>query len=80
MITKVRKWGNSLGVRIPKSVAREAHVTEGMNVDIREEKNRVVIVPVERPQYELGQLLKRVSKRNLHKEVDFGVPEGREAW
>ena len=80
MITKVRKWGNSLGVRIPKPVAREAHVTEGMNVDIREEKNRLVIIPVKRPQYELGQLLKRVSKKNLHQEIDFGGPEGKEAW
>ena len=80
MITTVRKWGNSLGVRIPKSVAHEAQVEEGMKVDIREEDDRLVITPVERTSYKLETLLRAVSPRNLHRETDFGKPEGREAW
>jgi len=80
MITKVQKWGNSLGVRIPKSVAHEAQVEEGMKVDIREEDNRLVIAPVENPQYSLDALIRRVSPSNLHKEIDFGAPQGREVW
>jgi len=31
-------------------------------------------------EYSLEDLLARVSKKNLHSEVDFGAPMGREVW
>ena len=80
MITTIQKWGNSLGVRIPKSVALDAHVQEGMKVDVREEDNRLVITPMENTPYSLDALLRRVSPKNVHKEIDFGAPQGKEAW
>ncbi len=80
MITTVQKWGNSLGVRIPKPVAEDARLHAGSRVDVREEDDRLIIVPVEQPNFHLEELLKGISKKNLHTEVDFGVPEGKEAW
>jgi antitoxin MazE len=80
MITTVQKWGNSLGVRIPKPLAEDTRLHEGSQVDVREEDDRLIIVPVEQPVFRLENLLKRVSKKNLHREVDFGAPEGKEAW
>jgi len=80
MITKVQKWGNSLGVRIPKPVAEDTRLRAGSRVDVREEGDRLIIVPVEQPSFRLEDLLKGVSKKNLHTEADFGVPEGKEAW
>jgi antitoxin MazE len=80
MLTSVRKWGNSLGVRIPKAAARKARVTEGTVVDVIGEAGRLLIVPVREPQYELEDLLREVSPKNLHREVDWGRPAGQEAW
>jgi len=34
MRTKIRKWGNSLGLRIPKALAEEISVGEGSAVEI----------------------------------------------
>jgi len=34
MVTKIQKWGNSLGLRIPISFAKEAAIEEGSSVDI----------------------------------------------
>ena len=34
MQTKVQKWGNSLGLRIPKSFAEQAGVEAGSEVDL----------------------------------------------
>jgi len=34
MQTKIQKWGNSLGLRIPRSFAAEAQVEEGATVDL----------------------------------------------
>ncbi len=78
METKVQKWGNSLGVRIPRSVAVEAGLRPGTAVDITGEEDSVVIRPVGRPRYVLSELLKRISRRNLHREVSAGAPVGKE--
>jgi len=32
------------------------------------------------PQYQLSSLIKKVTRNNLHKEVDSGHPAGKEAW
>jgi antitoxin MazE len=47
---------------------------------VREESGRVVIEPVRHKEYELARLLKGFTRRNLHKEIDFKGPVGKEAW
>ena len=70
MVTKIRKWGNSLGLRIPKSFAVEADIDEGSEVDIAIQEGKLVITPSQKPRYELADLLAKVSKKNLHEEID----------
>ena len=41
-----KQWGNSLGVRLPASVAREAHVRVDQRVRVSVEGGQVVITPV----------------------------------
>ena len=78
METKVQRWGNSLGVRIPRSVAAGAGLRAGTSVDISAEDETVVIRAVNRSRYRLSELLKRVKRSNLHETVDTGVAVGRE--
>ncbi|RME28832.1 MAG: AbrB/MazE/SpoVT family DNA-binding domain-containing protein [Deltaproteobacteria bacterium] len=80
MVTKIASWGNSLGLRIPKSFAKEAGIREGSAVDISFEEGRLVIRPIRAPRYELKDLLARIRKNNLHEEIPTGDPVGREAW
>jgi antitoxin MazE len=79
MLTKIQKWGNSLGLRIPKSFAREAAVEAGSTVDIAIEDGGLVVRPLRRPRYTLAELLRKVNARNRHEEVSTGEPVGREA-
>jgi antitoxin MazE len=76
----VKKWGNSASVRIPAAVMQAAHLDLDDAVDVREESGRIVIEPVRRKEYDLEELVKRITPRNLHEEADFGVPVGKEAW
>ncbi len=80
MVTKVQRWGNSLGLRIPKSIAAEAQIEEGSEVDIAVQEGNLVITPSKKPRYQLADLLSRVSKKNLHDEISTGEPAGREVW
>jgi len=80
MQTKIQKWGNSLGLRIPKSFAAEAQVEEGTTVDMSVQNGRLLLRPLRARKYTLNALLKRVSRKNLHTEVATGKVVGRENW
>jgi antitoxin MazE len=77
--TQVAKWGNSLGLRLPKSVAREARLDEGDTVDVSVDNGAIVIRP-SRPRYSLDELVGRITKGNRHQDRDWGGPVGHEVW
>jgi antitoxin MazE len=79
MRTVVKKWGNSASVRIPVAVMQAAHLDIDEAVDVREESGRIVIEPAQRKEYDLTELVKGINRKNLHGEVDFGRPVGKEA-
>ena len=80
MESRIRKWGNSLGLRIPKSLAEQTGVREGSAVDLTVEEDRLVVTPVRVEAYRLKDLLDKVTGDNIHDEVDFGDPQGKEVW
>ena len=80
MVTKIQKWGNSLGLRIPKLVAKETAIEEGSEVDLYVEGDRIVIRPVRPPRYSLDDLLSRVTEANRHDEIFTGDAVGKETW
>ena len=79
MRVTVKKWGNSASVRIPAAIMEAAHLTLDEVVDIREEGGCIVIAPVRPRGYDLAELLAGITPENLHAEVDFGGPVGKEA-
>ena len=79
MRTVVKKWGNSASVRIPAAIMQAAHLRLDEAVDVREESGRIVIEAVQCKEYDLAELVKEITRENLHDEVDFGRPVGKEA-
>lgn len=79
MTTQIAKWGNSLGLRLPKSVAQEARLDEGDRVDVSVKNGAIVIRP-SRPTYALAGLVSRITSKNRHAARDWGAPAGRETW
>jgi len=77
--TQVSRWGNSLGLRLPKAVAREAQLDEGDTVEVSVDNGAIVIRP-SRPRYSLDELVRRITQKNRHGESDWGGPLGDEAW
>ncbi|MDO8490785.1 MAG: AbrB/MazE/SpoVT family DNA-binding domain-containing protein [Dehalococcoidia bacterium] len=80
MKTRVAKWGNSLALRIPKSVAREVSLDRDAPVEVLVEDGRLVVVPLTGARVTLESMLKRVTEDNIHHEVDTGSATGRETW
>jgi len=80
VVIKILKWGNSLGLRIPKAFAEEARVEAGSMVDLTMEGDRLIVKPMVNPRYQLEDLLSKVTKKNLHEEITTGEIVGREIW
>jgi antitoxin MazE len=74
----VKKWGNSASVRIPSGIMEAARLSLDQPVDVREEGGRIVIEPIRAGKYDLDRLLSGITRENIHTEVDFGPPVGKE--
>jgi antitoxin MazE len=74
----VKKWGNSASVRIPTGIMEAAHLRLDDQVDVREEGGRIVIEPIRGSEFDIDQLLAGITPQNLHTEIDFGAPVGKE--
>jgi antitoxin MazE len=76
----IQKWGNSLALRIPKTVAKQVNVHQGSRMDMSLVANKIILTSSEVKEYDLKSLLKKVNKKNLHQEVSFGKAVGKEVW
>mgnify|MGYP003538803567 FL=1 len=78
MQVTMRKWGNSIGVRIPAGILTELNLSAEKKVDVRAEAGRIIIEPIIGSQETLEQLLGQITPDNVHSEIDFGQPVGKE--
>jgi antitoxin MazE len=76
---KIVRWGNSMAVRLPKVVLRDAGLQEGDVLEFGTRKGTIVAKPVRR-KANLRDLLAKVTPENVHEEIDWGKPRGKEAW
>ncbi len=76
----ISKWGNSLAVRIPLAIARQASLGEGDRVKLTLDREGGVVLRPARRRYELADLVDRITSKNRHRETDWGQPEGKESW
>jgi antitoxin MazE len=76
----IRRWGNSLALRLPGPALEAARLAEGEAVTLRVTRGRIVIEPAEVIEYDLDTLVASIDADNSHGEVDLGGPVGREAW
>ena len=74
---QVKKWGNNLGIRIPKSVSDELLLREDSEVYLYVENDRLIIEPKRKS---LQTLVDDITEDNIHSEIEFGKPEGGEVW
>ncbi|MFP3568147.1 AbrB/MazE/SpoVT family DNA-binding domain-containing protein [Paraburkholderia sp. SIMBA_030] len=80
-IQTLKRWGNSLAVRIPASVAAEAAFTEGQEVDVQVQDGQVLVRPhTAIRRFSRERYLQQLRERTLepHESVDFGEPQGSE--
>jgi antitoxin MazE len=79
METVIKRWGNSLALRLPRAMAADLRLVEGATVSLTVEDRALVVKPA-RKRYRLADLLAPMDDRKKHAETDWGKLEGDEAW
>ena len=74
----VRKWGNSLGIRIPNVIAREYSLKDGSFVNISDIGREIIIKPIKKNK--LSEMLEQINEQNIHEEIKTIGPVGNEVW
>ncbi len=74
---QIAKWGNSLGLRVPRDVAARAGLTEGARVDIEASGDGRIIVTRSRRRFTLAELLRGMTPDREHK-LEDDAPRGDE--
>ena len=78
MQTQVQKWGNSLGVRIPKDIADKLCIKNGAIVNLEISDHNIIIIP---ETSELDLLLNNITDTNCHhEELEDEDIFGNELW
>jgi antitoxin MazE len=77
METNIQKWGNSLGVRIPKTIVQQLSLHPGSIVDMAIENDKIVLYP---KKYNLSEMLSNITKSNMHHPKLDDEKVGKEEW
>jgi len=77
MEVQLKRWGNSLGLRIPKGIAEAAGLKADDAVVIDTSKDGLIVKKARR-KYVLADLLSQITPENRHEAVDLGGPQGKE--
>ena len=74
---KVKKWGSSMAVLIPRQFARMREIQVGTVLDLEPVK---IVTARRRRRYKLSELMARFKPKHRHGEWDLGGPVGKEIW
>ena len=77
MQSQIKKWGNSLGVRVPRKFANQLNLKDGSNINVKLADNQLVISS---DISELDMLVDKITKQNCHQEIFSDAPVGKEIW
>ena len=79
MTTKITKWGNSYGVRIPKEIMTELGLAEGVEFDMDIVDGGIQIKPIKsKKKYSLEELLAQIPTDHVPEIIDWGPDVGNE--
>ena len=79
-VLSLKRWGNNLGVRLPVTVARAAHLHVDQRVRVAVEDGRLIITPVEDTSLTLEQRLALFDPTKHGGETMVTEPLGAEKW
>lgn len=79
MTTTIQKWGNSQGIRIPKTILDTVQWKENEKIKIYTQGDKIIIEKLERRKT-IKELFDNYEGNYEPTEFDWGEPVGDEIW
>jgi len=81
MTVTISSWGNSQGLRFPKDIMKELHLSIGDKVKLLIENQKIIIEPIRqrREKYDINELVQKLPK-NYRPQETFETQIGLEEW
>ncbi len=80
MLSKVQKWGNSQGLRLPRHVLETVGISVGDDVDVIPGNGKILIRKASKRKFDLAEMVSRMPRDYKAREESFGKPVGKEEW
>ncbi len=80
MLSKVQKWGNSQGLRLPRHVLETVGISVGDDVDVIPRNGKILIRKASKRKFDLAEMVSRMPRDYKAREESFGKPVGKEEW
>ena len=80
METRIQKWGNSSGIRIPSSILKSLNIKTNDILNIEQEEDKIIISIPKKRKISLEDKFKEYHGKNLAKEFSCDENVGREIW
>lgn len=79
MITSIQKWGNSQGIRIPKHLLDEVHISQGDTILLKTDNNKIIIEKLNNNK-NIKELFSNYHDEYKCEDIYWGEPKGKEIW
>ena len=80
MEIRLQKWGNSTGIRIPKTILKSLNLKNNDLIEIAQEEDRIIISKSNKNKISLKERFKNYHGEDLTQEFSWDDPLGREIW
>jgi antitoxin MazE len=78
MTIPLKKWGNSLAIRIPKDIANTLSIGYDTTMEMSVENGAIILKPKNNSR--LKSLVSKINPHNIHNEIETGEVVGNEEW
>ena len=82
MLSKIQKWGNSQGIRIPLKILKNSHIGIGEEVEIMVDDGKIILTPTHKihGKYTIKDLVAEMPADYEVEELNWDEPKGKEEW
>lgn len=71
METRLQKWGNSNGVRIPSSILKTLDLKSNDKVEIKNVGNKIIISKIAKEKISLNERMKKYNGKNEIRDFEW---------
>lgn len=80
MQVQVEETEKGLAILIPAELIHGSQVKAGSTLDLTLVDSKLIVAPLRRSKYTTEELIAGVTDENIHGEIDWGPPVGKEIW